>query len=94
MMKIRTSSRMILFPMGRVGSGTRRTGTRRPDPGQPEGGGTGCGDQKELANGEEPYTDCVEYVDETGNPIDGAPVTISLGKIEDHISLFGTDKNL
>ena len=49
--------------------------------------------KKELANGEEPYTDCVEYVDETGNPIDGAPVTISLGKIEDHISLFGTDKN-
>lgn len=35
----------------------------------------------------------MEYVDETGNPIDGAPVTISLGKIEDHISLFGTDKN-
>lgn len=49
--------------------------------------------KKELANGEEPYTDCVEYVDETGNPIAGAPVTISLGKIEDHISLFGTDKN-
>ena len=49
--------------------------------------------KKELANGEEPYTDRVEYVDETGNPIDGAPAVISLGKIEDHISLFGTDKN-
>ena len=49
--------------------------------------------KKELANGEEPYTDRVEYVDETGNPIDGAPATISLGKVEDHISLFGTDKN-
>ena len=49
--------------------------------------------KKEFANGEEPYTDRVEYVDETGNPIDGAPAVISLGKIEDHISLFGTDKN-
>ena len=49
--------------------------------------------KKALANGEEPYTDRVEYIDETGTPIAGAPVTISLGKIEDHISLFCTDKN-
>ena len=49
--------------------------------------------QKDLANGEESFTDRVEYIDEIGNLIDGAPETICLGRIKDHVSLLIADKN-
>lgn len=35
----------------------------------------------------------VEYVDESGNAIEGAPETIELGKISDHSELNISDKD-
>lgn len=49
--------------------------------------------QNRVANGEVPSTDRVEYVDEKGKIIDGAPTTIELGTIADHKDLAITGKN-
>ncbi|MBU9056733.1 DUF7601 domain-containing protein [Catenibacterium mitsuokai] len=49
--------------------------------------------QNRVANGEVPSTDRVEYVDEKGNIIEGAPTTIELGTIADHKDLAITGKN-
>ena len=49
--------------------------------------------QNRVANGEVPSTDRVEYVDEKGKIIEGAPTTIELGTIADHEDLAITGKN-
>ncbi len=49
--------------------------------------------QNRVANGEVPSTDRVEYVDEKGKIIEGAPTTIELGTIADHKDLAITGKN-
>lgn len=49
--------------------------------------------QNRVANGEVPSTDQVEYVDEKGKIIEGAPITIELGTIADHKDLAITGKN-
>ena len=49
--------------------------------------------QNRVANGEVPSTNRVEYVDEKGKTIEGAPTTIELGKIADHKDLAITGKN-
>ncbi len=49
--------------------------------------------QNRVANGEVPSTDRVEYVDEKGKMIEGAPTTIELGIIADHKDLAITGKN-
>lgn len=49
--------------------------------------------QNRVANGEVPSTDRVEYVDERGKIIEGAPTTIELGTIADHKDLAITGKN-
>ena len=49
--------------------------------------------QNRVANGEVPSTDRVEYVDEKGKIIEGAPTTIELGIIADHKDLAITGKN-
>lgn len=49
--------------------------------------------QNRVANGEVPSTDRVEYVDEKGKIIKGAPTTIELGTIADHKDLAITGKN-
>ena len=43
--------------------------------------------QNRVVNGEVPSTNRVEYVDEKGKIIEGAPTTIELGKIADHKDL-------
>ena len=48
--------------------------------------------QNRVANGEVPSTDRVEYVDEKGKIIEGAPTTIELGKISDHTEITIPDK--
>ena len=49
--------------------------------------------QNRVANGEVPSSDRVEYVDEKGKIIEGAPTTIELGTIADHKDLAITGKN-
>lgn len=49
--------------------------------------------QNRVANGEVPSTDRVEYVDEKGKIIEGAPTTIELGTIADNKDLAITGKN-
>ena len=49
--------------------------------------------QNRVVNGEVPSTDRVEYVDEKGKRIEGAPTTIELGKIADHKNLAITGKH-
>ena len=49
--------------------------------------------QNRVANGEVPSTDRVEYVDEKGKIIEGAPTTIELGTIAEHKDLEITGKN-
>lgn len=49
--------------------------------------------QNRVANGEVPSTNRVEYVDEKGKTIEGAPTTIELGTIADHKDLAITGKN-
>lgn len=49
--------------------------------------------QNRVANGEVPSTDRVEYVDEKGKIIEGAPTTIELGTIAHHKDLAITGKN-
>lgn len=49
--------------------------------------------QNRVANGEVLSTDRVEYVDEKGKIIEGAPTTIELGTIADHKDLAITGKN-
>ena len=49
--------------------------------------------QNRVVNGEVPSTDRVEYVDEKGKIIEGAPTTIKLGTIADHKDLAITGKN-
>ena len=49
--------------------------------------------QNRVANGEVSSTDRVEYVDEKGKIIEGAPTTIELGTIADHKDLAITGKN-
>lgn len=49
--------------------------------------------QNRVANGEVPSTDRVEYLDEKGKIIEGAPTTIELGTIADHKDLAITGKN-
>ena len=49
--------------------------------------------QNRVANGEVPSTNRVEYVDEKGKIIEGAPTTIELGTIADHKDLAITGKN-
>lgn len=49
--------------------------------------------QNRVVNGEVPSTDRVEYVDEKGKIIEGAPTTIELGTIADHKDLAITGKN-
>ena len=49
--------------------------------------------QNRVANGEVPSTDRVEYVDQDGKMIEGAPTTIELGTIADHKDLAITGKN-
>lgn len=49
--------------------------------------------QNRVANGEVPSTDRVEYIDEKGKIIEGAPTTIELGTIADHKDLAITGKN-
>lgn len=49
--------------------------------------------QNRVANDEVPSTDRVEYVDEKGKIIEGAPTTIELGTIADHKDLAITGKN-
>ena len=49
--------------------------------------------QNRVANGEVPSTDRVEYVDEKGKIIEGAPTTIELGTIADYKDLAITGKN-
>ena len=49
--------------------------------------------QNRVANGEVPSTDRVEYVDEKGEIIEGAPTTIELGTIADHKDLAITGKH-
>lgn len=49
--------------------------------------------QNRVVNGEVPSTDRVEYVDEKGKRIEGAPTTIKLGKIADHKDLAITGKH-
>ncbi|WP_294784566.1 DUF5979 domain-containing protein [uncultured Eubacterium sp.] len=49
--------------------------------------------QNRVANGEVPSTDRVEYVDEKGKIIEGAPTAIKLGTIADHKDLAITGKN-
>ena len=49
--------------------------------------------QNRVENGEVPSTDRVEYVDEKGKIIEGAPTTIELGTIADHKDLAITGKN-
>lgn len=46
-----------------------------------------------ASNGQAPVTKLVEYVDESGNSIEGAPETIELGKISDHSELNIADKD-
>ena len=48
--------------------------------------------QNRVVNGEAPSTDRVEYVDEKGKIIEGAPTTIKLGKISDHTEITIPDK--
>ncbi len=48
--------------------------------------------QNRVANGEVPSTDRVKYVDEKGKIIEGAPITIELGKISDHTEITIADK--
>lgn len=48
--------------------------------------------QNRVVNGEVPSTDRVEYVDEKGKIIEGAPTTIELGKISDHTEITLADK--
>ena len=48
--------------------------------------------QNRVVNGEAPSTDRVEYVDEKGKIIEGAPTTIELGKISDHTEITIPDK--
>ena len=49
--------------------------------------------QNRVVNGEVPSTDRVEYVDEKGKIIEGAPTTIELGTIADHKDLAIIGKN-
>lgn len=49
--------------------------------------------QNRVANGEVPSTDRVEYIDEKGKIIEGAPTSIELGTIADHKDLAITGKN-
>ena len=49
--------------------------------------------QNRVVNGEVPSTDRVEYVDQDGKMIEGAPTTIELGTIADHKDLAITGKN-
>lgn len=49
--------------------------------------------QEATSNGQVPTTKLVEYVDESGNAIEGAPETIELGKISDHSELNIPDKD-
>lgn len=49
--------------------------------------------QEAVSNGQVPTTKLVEYVDESGNAIEGAPETIELGKISDHSELNISDKD-
>lgn len=49
--------------------------------------------QNRVVNGEVPSTDRVEYVDEKGKIIEGAPTTIELGKIAEHKDLAITGKH-
>ena len=49
--------------------------------------------QNRVVNGEVPSTDRVEYVDEKGKIIEGAPTTIELGTIADHKDLAITGKH-
>ncbi len=49
--------------------------------------------QEATSNGQVPTTKLVEYVDESGNAIEGAPETIELGKISDHSELNISDKD-
>ena len=49
--------------------------------------------QNRVANGEVPSTDRVEYVDEKGKIIEGAPTTIELGTIAEHKDLAITGKH-
>ena len=49
--------------------------------------------QEATSNGQVPTTKLVEYVDESGNAIEGAPEDIELGKISDHSELNISDKD-
>lgn len=49
--------------------------------------------QNRVVNGEVPSTDRVEYVDQDGKMIEGAPTTIELGTIADHKDLAITGKH-
>lgn len=49
--------------------------------------------QNRVVNGEVPSTDRVEYVDEKGKIIEGAPTTIELGTIAEHKDLAITGKH-
>lgn len=49
--------------------------------------------QEATSNVQVPTTKLVEYVDESGNAIEGAPETIELGKISDHSELNIPDKD-
>lgn len=49
--------------------------------------------QEATSNGQVPTTKLVEYVDESGNAIEGAPENIELGKISDHSELNISDKD-
>lgn len=49
--------------------------------------------QKDTTSEIVPTTDRVEYIDENGNLIQGAPTKIELGKIEDHTTLMIPDKD-
>ena len=49
--------------------------------------------QEATSNGQVPTTKLVEYLDESGNAIEGAPETIELGKISDHSELNISDKD-
>ena len=52
--------------------------------------------QNRVVNGEVPSTDRVEYVDEKGKIIEGAPTTIELGTIAEHkdLAITGNIMNL
>lgn len=49
--------------------------------------------QNRVVNGEVPSTDRVEYIDEKGKIIEGAPTTIELGTIAEHKDLAITGKH-